>query len=187
MQKIDIILASASPRRREILCEMGLTFKVEPADIDEKCVNAIFARTLVKKLSALKAYSVYENNKNSAVIGADTVVVLRNKIYGKPCSKHNACETVRDLNGKWHKVYTGVSIVVEGKLITFCVCSSVKLKKLTDEQIIQYVEECDPLDKAGAYGIQDKKIVEKYRGSYTNIVGLPREKLAEMLARVGVV
>lgn len=187
MQKMNVTLASASPRRREILCEMGLAFNVSPADVDEENVKAAFARTLVKRLSALKAKSVYEKDKNSAVIGADTVVAYRNRIYGKPHSKQRAVEMISSLNGRWHRVYTGVTIAAEGKLYTFCVKSSVKFKKLTKEQITAYVEECDPLDKAGAYGIQDRRIVEKYKGSYTNIVGLPKEKLAEMLARVGVV
>lgn len=179
-----IILASASPRRKEILYEMGLTFEVVPADVDESGVQIKNSVTLTKRLSALKANAVEADG--ATVIGADTVVVFRGRIYGKPHTKQRAVEMLSVLSGHWHTVCTGVTVKKGEKSVTFAVKSHVKFRRLTEEDILSYVEETDPVDKAGAYGIQDGRVVQKYRGSYTNIVGLPKEKLAKTLARMGV-
>ncbi len=248
LQKKRIILASASPRRRDILKDMGLDFEVVVGDADESLVSARTTSGLVKRLSFTKvmaciaSHNAQDNNAdtgadtaditagcttkngekdaacigslgdksnlqnkgficekcnnkalfmqkygNIAVIGADTVVVRRNKIYGKPYTRDKAIEMISELNGKWHSVYTGVTVLTYGSIKTFCVRSRVKFKSLDEEEIEKYVDECKPFDKAGAYGIQDKRIVEKYKGSYTNIVGLPKEKLANVLKRVGVI
>lgn len=181
----SVILASASPRRRDILDEMGVCYRVVPADVDEGAIKAVFPSVLVKKLARLKASAVAGDNPDSVVIAADTVVFCR-KVYGKPHSPHNAVEMIAELNGKWHTVYTGVCVTSKQKTLVACVASRVKFKKLTERQIEKYVAECKPLDKAGAYGIQDKQIVEKYKGSYSNIVGLPKEKLSVMLGEFGV-
>lgn len=179
-----IVLASASPRRREILSQMGIEFDVVPADIDEGSVHALFPKTLTKRLAKAKAAAV--NVQNAAVIGADTVVVLGGRVYGKPHTQNNAVHMLEKLCGRWHTVYTGVCVKRGGKTVCFAVRSKVKLKTLAKEQIESYVADANPLDKAGAYGIQDGRVVEKYRGSYTNIVGLPKEKLASVLAGMGV-
>ena len=92
-----------------------------------------------------------------------------------------------EMQGRWHSVYTGVTVACVGRSVTFSVRSRVKFKPLTDGEILSYVKQTNPLDKAGAYGIQDGRVVEKYRGSYSNIVGLPKEKLAKVLARLGVI
>lgn len=199
MQKKAIVLASASPRRKEILQEMGLTFSIEPAEVDESAVKGSTPSILTKNLSLIKARAtliahgermtnrVGECEDNFAVIGADTVVVLGNEILGKPKDCEDAVKMLLKLSGKWHKVYTGTTVIVGDKTLSFCVCSSVKFKKLTVDSAKAYVDRCNPLDKAGAYGIQDKEVVKKYRGSYTNIVGLPKEKLARVLRRAEVI
>lgn len=184
MKSGDIILASASPRRREILSDMGISFEVRAQDIDESSITAPRASLLAKRLASAKAGSV--NAGECTIIGADTIVVYRGKRYGKPQGREGAFEMLSALNGKWHYVYTGVCVRTKDKSISFCVRSRVKLKRLSNEQIYAYIDDCRPYDKAGAYGIQDKRIVQKYKGSYTNIVGLPKEKLARVLKRVGV-
>ncbi|MCM1306120.1 MAG: Maf family protein [Bacteroides sp.] len=179
-----IILASASPRRREILDSMGLTFDVMPTNSDESVVKAKCPRTLVKRLSALKADAI--EDENAIVIGADTVVAFRGEVFGKPRSIEEAAAMLKRLGGHWHSVYTGVTLKCGKDEICFSARSRVKIKSLSDEEIASYFAASNPLDKAGAYGIQDGRVVQKYSGSYTNIVGLPKEKLAKALARVGI-
>lgn len=181
-----IVLASQSPRRVEILKSMGYEFDIIPSNIDESKIKASTPSSLVKALSYAKANDVYTKCKDCVVIGADTIVVRHNRIYGKPSSRENAIDMLSSLNNRWHKVLTGVSVITNGKNVCFYATSYVKFKKLTNEDIIRYVDECNPLDKAGAYGIQDRQIVQKYIGSYFNIVGLPKERLAIALARLGV-
>lgn len=182
----NVILASASPRRKDILTDMGLSFQIIPSDIDESKIKAVLPFNLVKKLAKAKAEDILKREQGATVISADTIVAKGLKTYGKPRDEGNAIEMINELNGKYHSVYTGVCVACGDKKIVFCVASRVKFKDLSLEQIQDYVRECKPLDKAGAYGIQDDKVVEKYKGSYTNIVGLPKEKLAEVLKRVGV-
>ncbi len=186
MQNIKVVLASASPRRKDILEGMGVDFDVLVSDVDESKINSKYATTLVRRLAKAKALDVYKQCAGSLVIGADTIVVRRGIVYGKPTSREHAIEMIKSLNGRWHKVYTGVCVVDNKGINTFIVCSRVKFKDMTDGEIIRYVDECNPLDKAGAYGIQDRQIVEKYVGSYTNIVGLPSERLARVLESRGV-
>ena len=183
---VKAVLASTSPRRREILSEMGVEFEVCPSDADESSVNASSPKRLVRELSRLKALPVVSSHKDCVVVGADTIVVKSRKIYGKPLTEENAVNMIKELRGAWHIVYTGVTVAKGEKSTTFVVKSKVKFKPLTDEQIVEYVRAFKPLDKAGAYGIQDKEIVLKYKGSYSNIVGLPKEKLAKTLAKYGV-
>ncbi len=188
MNKFDkrIILASASPRRKDILVDMGLSFEIKPSDVDESRIKAVLPFNLVKKLARAKAESALNVSDGATVISADTIVAKGLKVYGKPIDEQDAVNMIGELNGRHHSVYTGVCVACGDKKIVFCIRSRVKFKDLTREQIQDYVRECKPLDKAGAYGIQDDKVVEKYKGSYTNIVGLPKEKLAEVLKRVGV-
>ena len=186
MQSAKVLLASSSPRRREILSEMGVEFEVCVPDTDESSVKVEAPKKLVKTLSRLKALPVANAHPECVVIGADTIVVKNGKIYGKPLTEERAVSMIKELCGAWHIVYTGVTVAREGKLSTFVVKSKVRFKALTDEQIIEYVQAYKPLDKAGAYGIQDEEIVKEYKGSYSNIVGLPKEKLAKALKNYGV-
>ena len=183
----NVILASSSPRRKEILADMGVKYEVIPADIDESEIKSRFPFLLVKKLAKAKAEHIAKEHRSGTVIAADTIVVLDGKVYGKPHDRARAFDMIKKLNGRTHTVYTGVCVTYEDKQVVTCVKSLVTFKTLTDEQIYAYIDDCKPFDKAGAYGIQDKRIVEKYNGSYSNIMGLPKEKLGDILVRVGVI
>lgn len=183
----NVILASSSPRRMEILADMGVKYEVIPANIDESEIKSRFPFLLVEKLAKAKAEHIACEHRSDTVIAADTIVVLDGKVYGKPHDRARAFEMIKSLNGRTHVVYTGVCVMCEGKKVVACVKSLVTFKTLTDEQIYAYIDDCKPFDKAGAYGIQDKRIVKKYSGSYSNIMGLPKEKLGDILVRVGVI
>lgn len=183
----NVILASSSPRRMEILADMGVKYEVIPANIDESEIKSRFPFLLVEKLAKAKAEHIACEHRSDTVIAADTIVVLDGKVYGKPHDRARAFEMIKSLNGRTHIVYTGVCVTCKGQKKVFCVKSLVTFKRLTDEQIYAYIDDCKPFDKAGAYGIQDKRIVKKYSGSYSNIMGLPKEKLGDILVRVGVI
>lgn len=177
-----VVLASASPRRLELLSEVVSDLTVSPSDIDESDVKATSPRALVKELSKRKALAVLPQDGNSekVVIGADTVV-YRKKLYGKPHDRADAIRILNELNGKRHYVFTGVTVISKGIVRTFAVRSSVRFKSLLQEEIERYVDEYRPYDKAGAYAVQEGVVVKSYRGSLTNIIGLPMEKLIKVL------
>ena len=177
-----VVLASASPRRLELLSEVVSDLTVSPSDIDESDVKATSPRALVKELSKRKALAVLpqDGNFEKVVIGADTVV-YRNKLYGKPHDRADAIRILNELNGKRHYVFTGVTVISIGIVRTFAVRSSVRFKSLSQEEIERYVDEYRPYDKAGAYAVQEGVVVKSYRGSLTNIIGLPMEKLIKVL------
>lgn len=177
-----VVLASASPRRLELLSEVVSDLTVSSSDIDESDVKATSPRALVKELSKRKALAVLpqDGNFEKVVIGADTVV-YRNKLYGKPHDRADAIRILNELNGKRHYVFTGVTVISKGIVRTFAVRSSVRFKSLSQEEIERYVDEYRPYDKAGAYAVQEGVVVKSYRGSLTNIIGLPMEKLIKVL------
>lgn len=177
-----VVLASASPRRLELLSEVVSDLTVSPSDIDESDVKATSPRALVKELSKRKALAVLpqDGNFEKVVIGADTVV-YRNKLYGKPHDRADAIRILNEFNGKRHYVFTGVTVISKGIVRTFAVRSSVRFKSLSQEEIERYVDEYRPYDKAGAYAVQEGVVVKSYRGSLTNIIGLPMEKLIKVL------
>lgn len=177
-----VVLASASPRRLELLSEVVSDLTVSPSDVDESDVKATSPRALVRELSKRKALAVLPQDGNSekVVIGADTVV-YRKKLYGKPHDRANAIRILNELNGKRHYVFTGVTVISKGIVRTFAVRSSVRFKSLSQEEIERYVDEYRPYDKAGAYAVQEGVVVKSYRGSLTNIIGLPMEKLIKVL------
>lgn len=177
-----VVLASASPRRLELLSEVVSDLTVSPSDIDESDVKATSPRALVRELSKRKALAVLPQDGNSekVVIGADTVV-YRRKLYGKPHDRADAIRILNELNGKRHYVFTGVTVISKGIVRTFAVRSSVRFKSLSQEEIERYVDEYRPYDKAGAYAVQEGVVVKSYRGSLTNIIGLPMEKLIKVL------
>lgn len=178
-----IILASASPRRRELLSFITTDFEVITADVDETTDENETAENTVMMLSCKKAMAVSSLNKGRKVIGADTIVVCDGKILGKPASRENAKEMLRMLSGRTHQVLTGVTITDSEKTETFYVSSDVTFFALTEEEISAYAESGEPDDKAGAYGIQGKGslLVEKINGDYFNIVGLPVSMLNKKL------
>ena len=180
-----IVLASASPRRLELLSAVADDITVEPSDVDESAVGARSPRALVRELSRRKALSVAARaeNRGKVVIGADTVVYL-DKLYGKPRDRADAIRMLTELNGREHSVFTGVTVVRYGWTRTFSVRSAVKFRNMTAHEIEEYVDGHRPYDKAGAYAVQEGVVVGSYRGSLTNIIGLPMEKLVKVLKEV---
>ena len=181
-----IILASASPRRKELLETAGAEFEIIVADVDESVPEGTKPEDAAIMTAEKKALAVAESHKDSVVIGADTIVVAGEKILGKPTDKADARRMLSMLSGVEHKVITGVCLACGDKKITFAQVSKVKFYDLTDDEINAYVETGEPMDKAGAYGIQGKGcvLVEKIEGDYFNIVGLPVARVMKELNKL---
>ena len=183
-----IVLASNSPRRKALLEQLRVPFKIIPACINESKNGDKNAKNLVERLSIEKARSVRAED-DWLIIAADTVVNLNEKIFGKPVSKKDGLLMLRELSGKVHKVHTGVSMIFSKKRETFSVQTDVYFRDLTDEMINWYWSLDESKDKAGSYAIQGAGsiLVEKIVGSYSNVVGLPLKETADMLGQFGVV
>lgn len=183
------ILASASPRRRQLLQDMGFKFKVIPSSIQEKVDPALTPAQLVKRLALQKAGDIARQfrGKKHIVIGADTIVMRRREILGKPRDPLHAREILSKLSGSIHYVYTGVAVIdtLTGKKIVAYEKTRVKMKKLSPEEIKYHSGR--HLDKAGAYAVQEEKdaFIEKIEGCYYNVVGLPIKLLRQMLKKLG--
>ena len=175
----DIILASASPRRSELMTLAGFRFDVICADIDEIVPEKALPQEVVMSLALQKAQAVAKDHRKSAVVGSDTVVALDGKILGKPCSEKEAAEMLRSLSGRIHKVFTGVAIVCGEKVTSFFEETEVEFYPLTDQEILDYVATGESMDKAGAYGIQGRGavLVKRINGDYFNVMGLPISKV----------
>ena len=213
---IKLVLASNSPRRQQILKQVGIKFIVDPAAIDEDLTLDLPPRKLVEYLSKQKALEVAKRHKNKIILAADTIVVCNNEIIGKPKNKADAKRILKLLSGKVHQVITGYTIIkpktneispslrsiemteskdvistlseVEGErsqfqIITNSVISKVYFKTLTDQEIDDYIATGEPMDKAGAYGIQGRGalLIKKISGDYFNIVGLPISEIYDHL------
>ena len=174
-----IILASASPRRKELMELAGYDFEVICADIVEVVPEEAMPQEVVMSLALQKAQAVAAEHKEAVVIGSDTVVALDGKIIGKPHSEQEACEMLRSLSGRTHKVFTGVAIVCGGKVKNFFDETDVEFYSLGDDEIKKYVATGEPTDKAGAYGIQGKGsvLVKRINGDFFSVMGLPIAKL----------
>jgi septum formation protein len=185
-----IILASASPRRKELLEKIRLKFEVDASGCDEEINSGLGPQEIVQQLSIIKAKSVAARHKNAIVIAADTIGVIGDRILGKPHTKNEARKMLRAISGKSHSVITGFSIIdtTTDKIVTGTVDTRVYIKKLSGEEIDAYVATGEPLDKAGAYAIQGMGavIVEKIEGDYYNVIGLPLHALAEALKEFGI-
>ncbi len=189
MQNKKLILASGSPRRKEILEKAGFDFEIRVSDVDEGIEFGTPA-DLVEKLSLIKAKDVANlvkaEGKHGLVIGADTVVALDGLVYGKPKDKEEAFEMLKSLRGRAHSVFTGVSLVdaISGRRMTFHDETKVFFKNPSDEELKAYIEGGEPMDKAGAYAIQGEGafLIERIKGDYLNVVGLPLDKLKENLS-----
>ena len=189
-----IILASASPRRRELLTQIGLTFEVVVSETEEKITSTEPAK-VVEELSIQKAEAVWEKlaQNHNIVIGADTVVACDGKILGKPADVENAVEMLRLLQGRGHEVYTGVTVLYEEdgekKSLTFHEKTTVHFYPMTEAQIREYVATGDPMDKAGSYGIQGfcARYIRGIEGDYNNVVGLPAGRVYQELHKLGLV
>ncbi|MBO0587086.1 Maf family protein [Sporosarcina sp. E16_8] len=177
-----VILASASPRRREILSLLGFPFTIVPSNVSEDLVvEKDDFEGYARQLAAMKTQVVANDNPDCIVIGADTIVVHEGKLYSKPESKEQAQAFLKELSSKTHTVITGVGLFMDDELRTFSVETKVTFRELDDRLINAYVESGDPMDKAGGYGIQTAGalLVEKIDGDYYNVMGLPIAKLTE--------
>ena len=183
--RIPVILASQSPRRIELLKTVIKNFRIVPSKIDEVCDINLSPEENAILLGRKKATWVAKEHPHNLVIGADTMVVLENKIIGKPTDAENARQILRQLSGQEHKVITGVA-VVHLKIFSAVSISHVRIKALTQNEINSYVESGEPMDKAGAYAIQGEGsfLVESYSGSYSNIIGLPMDLLKDLLQKL---
>lgn len=184
-----IILASKSPRRKELIRKLGIKFKVVPSDYKEDMNLKLKPEELARFLSLNKAKSVAQKHKDAIIIAADTFIVLKGKLLGKPHKEIKAKEMLRELSGKSHFIITGFTIIdsKNNKIVSKTVRTKVYVKKLTSKDIDTYVKSKEPLDKAGAYAIQGlgKSIIKKIEGDYFNVVGLPIYALAENLRKFG--
>ena len=221
-QNVRLVLASASPRRRELLSQIGLEFTVMPSTKEENA-TATEAGALVQELSRQKAEDIWEQLSGGQqnpdanqeqlsgadqeqisdemrepnldgkrqpellVIGADTVVCCEEKILGKPHSREAAAEMLRALQGRSHEVYTGVTLYSQSEAVTFFECTQVEFYPMTEAEISDYIDSKEPMDKAGAYGIQGlgARFVKGIRGDYNNVVGLPVGRLYQELKSHG--
>ena len=188
--KQKVVLASGSPRRRELLDNIGIPFEIMPSDVEEvvDMVEGDF-NDYAEKLAVKKATAVSEMRPDAVIIAADTIVVFEGAVYPKPASKEQAESFLRTFSGNTHSVITGVSILGTGFSIVFSVETKVSFKELDEQLIRAYVDSGDPMDKAGGYGIQTAGalLVEKIEGDYLNVVGLPLSKLVEELREAGIV
>lgn len=187
--EFKIVLASSSPRRIELMKGLGLEFiNVTPEEKEDNLTGDPVER--VERNSLRKAVSVQDLHPDSLIIGSDTVVSLGGTILGKPVDRVDAIRMLRGLSGNCNIVYTGVSLLDtrSGKHSTRHLSTKVWFKELPDETIIDYIDSGEPMDKAGAYGIQGLggELVERIEGSYTNVVGFPMELVTEMLSDSGV-
>ena len=187
---MKLVLASGSPRRKELLEALGLKFDVLITDTDEDAITSqgIGVDLYVQELALMKAAEAAKlliKNKNVIIIAADTVVTYDGEILGKPKDKIDAFNMLKKLSDKEHQVFTGICVmrVSDGKTYCAPMCTGVKFKELTDEKIAAYIATGEPLDKAGAYGIQGKgaALVEYINGDYNNVVGISTSLLADVL------
>ena len=180
-----IILASASPRRKELLKKIVGSFRIIKSNVDESAIKAASPVSFAKKAAVLKAEAVAAKHPGSIIIGADTIVLLGQKILGKPRNKKDAIAMLKSLAGKTHQVITGIAVIFPGgKTVSSAAVTRIRMNKVSDREILAYVNSGRPLDKAGAYGIQEIEgiFIDKVTGDYDNVVGLPVRLLRKILS-----
>ena len=182
---MQLILASQSPRRQQLLQLLQVAFTVCPADIDEAMDPTLLPQNEVARVSKLKAEAI-ARDPGDVVIAADTIVVLEDRVLGKPADKAEAISMLRALSGRDHQVMTGMTVLRGNNSITHTEITDVHFRPLSEEEILRYVETGEPMDKAGAYGIQGfaAPFVEGIRGDYYNVMGLPVCRLEQMLRSI---
>lgn len=179
-----IILGSASPRRRQLLTQLGIPFEIAPADLDEAAIQYVIPRELALKAAFAKACAVESRFSEGIIIAADTIVVLEGRVLGKPAHEQEAREMLGALNGRTHKVISGIAVKQVGKIALLDAAEShVHIKKMSPQEIAEYVATGEPMDKAGSYAIQGigSSFVDWVEGDYFNVVGLPLRQLLDML------
>ena len=181
-----LILASKSPRRRELLALYTENFEIEVSNADEPEFSGGEVAEYVKDLARIKAHEVAEKHPHDTVIGADTVVAFDGEVLGKPRDAKHAKEMLTSMSGGAQQVYTGICVIKNGEEIRDAVCTSVVFRELSEKEIDEYVATGDPLDKAGAYGIQGGagEFVRTISGDYFNVIGLPMKRLSEILCEI---
>ncbi len=189
-KKKKVVLASASPRRKELLSMIGLDFVVDAADYEEEMDIKMTPSEVAKYLSGRKAKAVAPRHRNAVIIAADTFIVFRGALMGKPLDEKDARLMLGRLSGKTHSVITGYTILDtdSGRRISGAVETKVSFRRLSAEEIDKYVKSKEPLDKAGAYAIQGlgSVLVKKIDGDYFNVIGLPLGSLVENLKKFGI-
>ncbi len=185
-----LVLASASPRRKELLHQIGLQFEVEPSHVPEEMPSDLSPHLLARRISAEKARAVAANRKDALIIAADTFIVVDGKILGKPHTSEEAYRMLSLLNGRTHSVITGFTLLdaASGKMASDSVETKVRMKNADRGELEAYVRSGEPLGKAGAYAIQGlgAVLIEGIEGDYSNVVGLPLRALAEALRQFGI-
>lgn len=178
---MEVVLASKSPRRRELMHLLDMPFSVRVADVEETLLANATPEQQAAHLSYIKAKAVAEAGE--IVIGADTIVVLGDRILGKPKDKLDAVQMLQQLSGNTHRVMTGVTVISDDKEISCTEVTEVTFRPLSEKEILRYVDTLEPMDKAGSYGIQGgaAKFVSGIRGDYFNVVGLPVCRLSQIL------
>lgn len=186
-----IILASNSPRRRELLGQLGISFSVDPADVDERVLPEEAPETYAVRVAMDKARVAAARARSGIIIAADTIVVIGRTILGKPVDAQDAEQMLAALSGQEHAVITGLVVMdaLSGRTIARTLVTKVWFRVLSEQEITDYVATGEPLDKAGAYGIQERGalLVERIEGCFSNVVGLPLSLLTEMLREFGAV
>ncbi len=186
MNDTPLILASASPRRRELMALTGLPFTVDAPDVDESC--SLPPREAVMELSRRKALAAAALHPGCVILAADTLVAVDDKALGKPRDAEDAFRMLRSLSGRWHQVYTGVTVVdANGTVRCEADGTDVHFETMTDEAIRRYIETGEPMDKAGAYAVQGIAglWIDQLRGSHTNVIGLPMALTRRLLEDCG--
>ena len=180
---MELILASKSPRRKEILEREGFKFKIESKNTDETMDASLTPYQTVMNVARRKGEAVYQDFPNDVILSTDTIVCLDGKIYGKPKDREDAYRTLKAFSGRVHEVVSGVSIISSNLCMTMYVKSYVEFKALTEEMINSYLDTKEPYDKAGSYAIQGegRKLIQSYKGSLDNIIGLPIEYIKDTL------
>ena len=180
-----LVLASKSPRRKELLERMGLTFAVAEADIEETETGE--PRDVVTGNALRKALKVRALYPDAPVLGADTVVAVDGEVFGKPAGEADARRMLFALSGRWHEVYTGVALLAGDRHLTGCDVTRVHFVPLREEDVGAYIRSGEPFDKAGAYAIQGRAgmLIDRIEGSFSNVVGLPQAMVRDFLIQAG--
>src|SRR6202166_4864547 len=184
-----LVLASASPRRQELLRNAGFAFEVQPADIPENVLPGEDAKKYAERLAREKALAVSLQHPHDTVLGADTIVAVDGQLLGKPANSADAARMLHLLSGRDHEVITGICLVVKGQPFVASETTRVTVDRITDKEIADYVATGEPMDKAGAYAIQGiaSRWIPRIEGDYSNVVGLPVALLYAMLRERGAI
>jgi len=184
---MQIVLASSSPRRQELLRQVGVSFVIDAPEVDEHVREPLAPANLVEQLALRKARTVARRHPGRIVLGADTIVVVDGEVLGKPADRADAVAMLERLSGRSHQVLTGVAVVQDGRELVEHEETVVRFAPLTREQVEWYVSTGEPMDKAGAYGIQGRAaaLISGISGDYYNVVGLPLYRTIQMLSQFG--